>query len=88
MGKEIRSSTSPTLLPPSAFAAACAGTAHLPSLLLEAGTHPTPGVHLAMEAGRGQVHCAWCWAQLFPGNVPKELSSFVPACGLAGVEVG
>ena len=59
------------------------------ALLLEAGTHPTPGVYLpTMEAGRGQVHCARCWAQLFPGNVPKELSSCVPACGLAGVELG
>ena len=30
-----------------------------------------------MEAGRGQVPSARRWAQLFRGNVPKELSSCV-----------
>ena len=46
------------------------------------------GAHLALGSGRSQVPSALGWAQLSPGNLPEEHSSWVPACGLARVAQG
>lgn len=101
LGKEIRSVLCP---PAPHFFSLCiahAWSAHVPlplSHLYEAhahlGTHQCklastkPGAQLALETGRGQVPPAQGWAELFPGNLPEELSSCLSACGLAQVAQG